>query len=187
MMKNKYPKEFKVYKDRIRLVAFIVILAILYVMFKVVFETNYVPSGSMEPTLMTNDMVMVERYKSNMEIKRGDIVTFRYPDNKSELFVKRVIGLPGEQIEIKKGRVYVNGKLLDESSYLKVTPNSNGDGVYYVPENSYFMLGDNRNHSHDSRFWTNKYVKEDDIEGKPIFRIAPLNTIGSLTQKNIYK
>ena len=96
--------------------------------------------------------------------QRGDVVIFKYPDNEQENYIKRIIGLPGEVIQIVEGRVYVNNELLDEP-YLKETPYGNF-GPYEVPEGHYFMLGDNRNNSEDSRYWRNKYVAKDKILGK---------------------
>ena len=92
--------------------------------------------------------------------------------------IKRVIGLPGETVTIKDGKVYINDseEPLDDS-FCPETPLSDGDGVYQVPEDSYFMMGDNRNLSRDSRFWINKYVSRDKILGKAVLRYWPLNKI----------
>ena len=105
--------------------------------------------------------------------ERFDIVVFKYPDDESQLFVKRVIGLPGETVEIKDGKVYINGSQTPlDDSFTPETPT--GDyGPYVVPEGSYFMLGDNRNHSGDSRFWKQPYVEKEKIVGKAIFRYFP--------------
>ena len=99
---------------------------------------------------------------------------FKYPDNEEQIYVKRIIGLPGETVQIVNGVVYVtktDGKTiqLDDSFVTACEPY--GDfGPYVVPPDSYFMLGDNRNDSKDSRFWTNTYVKRDKIIGKVKFR-----------------
>ena len=88
---------------------------------------------------------------------------FKFPDDESQLYIKRVIGLPGDKVQIIDGKVYINDSEtpLDEP-YLPEPPE--GDyGPYYVPEDSYFMLGDNRNWSKDSRFWTNTYVKKEKV------------------------
>ncbi len=131
-----------------------------------------VPTGSMESTIMTGDRVIATRYSYWFSSpKRGDIVVFEYPDDPSQYYVKRVAGLPGDTVEILDGIVYINGEVLDEP-YLKETPY--GDyGPYSVPEDSYFMLGDNRNYSEDSRYWDNTYVSEDAILAKVMFRYWP--------------
>ena len=151
---------------------FALILALFINTFVIVNAT--VPTGSMEDTIMPKDRIVALRltyYVSHPQ--RGDIVVFRFPDAESLLYVKRVIGLPGETVEIKDGRVYIDGAeepLPDE--YVKGTPT--GDyGPYEVPEGHYFMLGDNRENSEDSRFWVNKFVEEDKILGKVYFRYYP--------------
>ena len=133
-----------------------------------------VPTGSMENTIMPNDRIVALRVKYWFDSpERGDIVVFKYPDDESVLYVKRVIGLPGETVEIIDGRVYIDGSdepLPDE--YVKETPY--GDfGPYEVPEGCYFMMGDNRNESLDSRYWQNTYVEEDKILGKVYLKYYP--------------
>ena len=111
------------------------------------------------------------------EPQRGDIVMFIYPDNEKDNYLKRIIGLPGEKVEIRDGLVYINDskKPLSEP-YLNDPPN--GDfGPYNVPEGCYFMLGDNRDISQDARYWKNKYVKKEKIVGKVLFRYYPDITI----------
>ena len=106
------------------------------------------------------------------EPDRGDVVVFHFPDDPTgkTLYVKRVIGLPGEKLEIKKGRVYINDSRQPlPENYLKDKPM--GDfGPYEIPEGCYFMMGDNRNDSEDARFWKNTYVEKDKMLGKVIFR-----------------
>lgn len=100
---------------------------------------------------------------------------FKYPDDpeQKELYIKRIIGLPGETINIVNGKVYIDGKKTPlDDSFCPETPI--GDfGPYTVPEGCYFMLGDNRNCSKDSRFWENTYVREDQIVGKAVLRYYP--------------
>ena len=104
------------------------------------------------------------------EPKRGDVIIFKYPDNESENYVKRVIGLPNEIVQIKEGHVYINGDELDEP-YIKEYIYDDGEThTYIVPDGCYFMLGDNRNNSKDSRYWTNTYVKKEKIIAKVLIR-----------------
>lgn len=107
------------------------------------------------------------------EPERGDIVIFRYPDNEEKIYIKRVIGLPGETVEIIDGKVYIDGSEQPlQEDYVNGVPTGNY-GPYVVPENSYFMLGDNRGNSEDSRFWTNKFVKKEKILAKAVVRYYP--------------
>ncbi len=166
---------------------------IVIVVVVVLFVNNFVlinakiPSESMEKTIMTGDRVFGFRlaYGINANIfgnqiskkmkdpERFDIIIFKYPDDESQLFIKRLIGLPGETVEIRDGKVYINGSSepLDDS-FVPETPKGNY-GPYVVPEDSYFMLGDNREHSRDSRFWDNTFVTFDEIVGKAVVRYFP--------------
>ena len=141
-----------------------------------------IPSGSMENTIMENDQIFGNRlaYSFGGDPQRMDIIIFKYPDDESKLFIKRIIGLPGETVEVIDGRVYINGSNTSiDDSFCKETPL--GDfGPYTVPADSYFVMGDNRNHSNDSRLWTNKFVRRDQIVGKAFLRYWPLNKIGLL-------
>jgi signal peptidase I len=127
------------------------------------------PTGSMENTIMIDDKVVTFRLSYLFHgPKRQDIVVFKYPDDETQIFIKRVIGLPGETIEGKDGVVYINGTPLDEN-YCNGKPR--GDfGPYTIPEGSYFMMGDNRNISHDARYWDNKFVYKEKILGRAIFK-----------------
>ena len=115
----------------------------------------------------------IEFSKKVKDPERFDIVIFKYPDDESQLFIKRLIGLPGETVEIRDGKVYINGsdEPLDDS-FVPEVPTGNY-GPYKVPENSYFMLGDNREYSRDSRFWKNTFVSFDEIVGKAVVRYYP--------------
>ena len=136
---------------------------------KVVLFNANVPTTSMESTIMKGDNLIGFRlaYKFS-EPERGDVVIFPYPDDTSVPYVKRIIGMPGDTVEIHDGEVYINGVVLDESEYLAVT--TEGEfGPFVVPEGSYFMMGDNRNFSLDSRYWENKFFRIDDMRKKLLF------------------
>lgn len=127
-----------------------------------ILSNNTIPTGSMIPTIPEESRIFGNRltYKFS-DPERGDIVVFKYPVDESQLFIKRVIGLPGETIQVKDGNVYINGDVLDESDYLDVV--TEGEfGPYEIPQDSYFMMGDNRNESSDSRFW-NIRAQEDGL------------------------
>ncbi len=130
-----------------------------------------VPTGSMENTIMAGDRILALRTSYWLdEPKRGDVVVFRYPDDPTgeTLYVKRIIGEPGDTVVVEDGVVYANGEALEES-YL-AEPMVGDFGPFTVPEGSYFTMGDNRNHSLDSRYWENKYVEEGEILGKVVLR-----------------
>lgn len=133
-----------------------------------------VPTGSMESTVMPGDRIIVNRLAYQFsDPERGDIIMFRFPDNEEEEWLKRIVGLPGETLEIRDGRVYVDGseEALDES-FLTVEPTGNF-GPYVVPEGAYFVMGDNRENSWDSRYWENTFVKREAIIGKAVLRYFP--------------
>ena len=152
------------------------IVAILLKAF--VFANAVVPTGSMLNTIQKGDRIIASRlaYKSD-DPERYDIVIFRYPDDENQFFVKRVIGLPGEKVEIVEGVVYVtkaDGERIQlEDDFITNCVPTGDFGPFEVPEGSYFMLGDNRNTSHDSRYWDNKYVEKDKIIGKVMFKYYP--------------
>jgi len=161
-----------------------------------VYEPFVIPSGSMEPTLKIHDHILVKKYSYGVRLpfgegwllnfsqpQRGDIIVFRYPENKKVFFIKRVIGIPGDKIEVRGGSITVNGEFwpyraastedVDENDpqfrYFVETSGgaefhfikfgANPDRVkpdaenFEVPPNSYFVMGDNRDQSRDSRFW----------------------------------
>lgn len=132
-------------------------------------------SGSMEDTLQIDDVYLGSRLSYVFgDPERGEIVFFKFPDNEEETFVKRVIGLPGEKIEIRDGKVYINDSAEPlYEPYLRETPRSEDFGPVVVPEDSYFMMGDNRNHSRDSRAWNTFYVTKDQLLAKAWLRIWP--------------
>lgn len=138
-----------------------------------------VPTGSMESTIMIDDRAATFRLAYLFsDPKRGDIVVFPFPDDEKLDYIKRIIGLPGETVEGRDGLVYIDGKPLQEPY---VTAEIDSDfGPYSIPEDCYFMMGDNRNNSADSRYWDNKYVKRDKIEGKAILKYPKLTWFGTV-------
>lgn len=164
------------------LVALFIALVLRYF----VIQTSYIPSGSMIPTLNIRDRLLVNKFIYKFrDPKRGEIVVFRSPHQEAKPFlntflgiggetpfVKRLIGLPGDTVELKHGVVYVNDKQLilsgvqvrrDFTTYPKIT----------IPKDHYFVLGDNRGNSADSRMWG--FVPRDDFRGKAFFTFWPLN------------
>jgi signal peptidase I len=141
-----------------------------------------IPSGSMEPTLLIGDHILVNKFIYGIKIpfirttlipisepKREDIIVFIYPVDKRKDFIKRVIGLPGEEIEIIDKKVYVNGKPVSDKHGFYGNRGGNPDskdrfGPVTVPEDHFFVMGDNRDHSYDSRFWG--FVPSKSIKGR---------------------
>ena len=137
-----------------------------------------IPSGSMENTIMPGDRVFGNRLAYVFgEPERFDIIIFRYPDDESQLFIKRVIGLPGETVEIRNGQIFIDGSDAPLDDVATKEPMLGTFGPYTVPEGSYFVMGDNRNNSKDSRYWDHTFVTEDEILGKAALRYWPLNEI----------
>ena len=153
-----------------------------------------IPTGSMEPNLMIGDHLLVNKFVfaptvSRLEnallpiatIRRGDILVFKFPEDPNRDFIKRVIGLPGETLELRHKRIYINGKLLDEpyAHFLFPPSDERGDnslpnfdvrenyGPVTVPADHYFMMGDNRDNSEDSRYWG--FMPRDYVKGKALF------------------
>ncbi|MCD8111087.1 MAG: signal peptidase I [Clostridiales bacterium] len=151
------------------------IAAVIIVIFYAVLMLNQIPSSSMETTVMTGDVVISTRYNAK-DIERYDIMVFRLPDDPDTFYIKRVIGFPGETITVENGNVYADGVLLDDS-FVNGEMDGSGDGIYVVPEGCYFMMGDNRNNSYDSRFWKgeNQYIPLENFVAKAKAIILPLN------------
>ncbi len=161
-----------------------------------------VPTGSMEQTIHVKDRLIGFRLSYlKKDPKRGDIVMFDYPVDESQIYIKRIIGLPGEHLEIRDAQVYINGSDTPlEEIYLPDEWIMRSDGLSYdVPEGYYFVMGDNRNNSLDGRYWAEEavadelveteeeaveqkycFVSRDKILGKAIFRYYPFNTIKRL-------
>lgn len=169
----------------------------LFINFFIIVNST-VPTGSMETTIMSGSRMIGFRVAYLFkEPQRGDIIVFRFPDDPSQFFVKRVIGLPGETVEVVGGITYIDGVQLDEPyinddywieyELIKDDPamvEAQGlrynAGPYTVPEGSYFMMGDNRGNSRDSRMWDNKFVTKDKIIGKAWLCYFPFSDFGVL-------
>ncbi len=171
------------WRENFEAIIIAVILALLIRTFVV--QAFKIPSGSMLETLQIGDHILVNKFIygtrvpfTNIKLlpvrkpERGDIIVFKYPVDEKRDFIKRVIGVPGDVIEIRNKIVYVNDVELEDDDYVvyrdeTVIPGQRDNfGPETVPEDSYFMMGDNRDGSFDSRFWG--YVKEDEILGKAL-------------------
>ena len=199
--------------------AFFPVLIAVLVLRAFLFEPFRIPSGSMMPTLLVGDFILVNKFTYGLRLpvwqtritegnrpKRGDVVVFRYPKDESQDYIKRVVGLPGDHVAIYNQRLSINGKLLDiepdrvyeglgdlnkmqyangcdraaancqvyiekldQAEYTTmINPGSTFgvNGELFVPEGHYFVMGDNRNHSNDSRIWG--YVPEENLVGKAV-------------------
>lgn len=172
-------KKKSIVREYVEAILIAVVLALFIRTFVV--QAFKIPSGSMIPTLLIGDHLLVNKFlygikipfsgKTLIPIKdpvRGDIIVFKYPRDKSIDYIKRVIGTPGDIVEIKKQVITINGEKIDDPyAYFAPTnmrPPKADYGPVTVPENSYFVMGDNRNNSSDSRFWG--FVDEKDILGK---------------------
>ena len=166
------------FKDWI--VPIVAAIGIAFIINKFLVYNVYIPSESMVPTLNIGDKLMVTRIYNTDNIERGDIIVF-YSDELSEVVIKRAIGLPGDKIVIHDGIVNVNGEDLKED-YVK--NNEILNATFNVPEGKFFFLGDNRNHSFDSRYWEDRFVnKEDIVYHLGNFGIGTLEELKSLYDK----
>ena len=146
-------------------------------------QAFWIPSGSMIPTLEIKDRVLVAKFWNLFFApKRGSIYVFKYPVDPDRDFVKRIIAIPGDVVDIKNGVVYINDEPTEEPyvvyhDHYNLRPSNIFPQVpFTVPENKYFMLGDNRSNSQDSRYWG--FASIDDMRGPVFFRYWPLNRIG---------
>lgn len=159
--------------DIIKTIVIATIAAFIITRFIIV--NAFIPSGSMENTVMAKDRIIAFRLSYLLsQPERQDIIVLDSPnENEDKMYLKRIIGLPGETINIKDGKVYINNnKDPLEEPYLKENMLGNF-GPYTVPKGYYFVMGDNRNNSIDSRYWQNPFVEEDKILGKAILRYYP--------------
>jgi len=163
------------YFESIVITAIIALFATTFVV-----QAFKIPTGSMEPNLLIGDHLLVNKFAYGQysgplakalpykQLKRGDVIVFKYPNSPEVAYVKRLIGLPGEKVEMVGRTVYINDKPLQENytQYIDSTSLYDRYGPFYVPEGKYFAMGDNRDNSQDSRFWG--YVPRDHIVGKAL-------------------
>jgi len=187
------PEAFK--KSTLREYFESIVIAVILALFirTFVVQAFKIPTGSMENNLLIGDHLLVNKLiyapavsaaeRSLMpvgQIKRGDVIVFKYPEEPDRDFIKRVIGLPGETLEVREKKVYVNGKMLDEPYVHFLQPPSTSSelsevtsfdvreryGPVTIPADQYFMMGDNRDNSQDSRYWG--FLPRDLVKGKAL-------------------
>ncbi|MDF9407447.1 MAG: Signal peptidase I T [Pelotomaculum sp. PtaB.Bin013] len=162
------------FREVLESVAIAVLLAVIIRLF--ILEPFYIPSGSMEPTLKENDRIIVSKLNYHFqEPKRGDVVVFKYPLDTKRNFVKRMIAVGGETVAIKNSVLYINGQRVSED-YLPQGLRFADYGPVEVPAGSYFMMGDNRNNSDDSRVWG--FLPKELIVGKAVVIYWPPGRAG---------
>ena len=175
-------KKKGLFREYAEAAAIAVILALFIRTFVV--QAFKIPSGSMEPTLLVGDHILVNKFLYGIKIpftnktlipisdpKREDVIVFIYPEDESKDFIKRVIGLPGDTVEMKGQKLFINGNIFEDQHgvYAKNLSSNRGMAVkgfgpVTVPEGRLFVMGDNRDHSYDSRFWG--YVPIESVKGK---------------------
>ncbi len=150
-----------------------------------VIQAFKIPSGSMRPTLMEGDKLFVNKFIYRFKPMRpGDIIVFKYPGDPKKDFIKRLVALENQVVEIKDGKVLVDGKIMDDPEtfgkfyYYNHDPFGGPDEKIKVPSGAVYVLGDNSANSTDSRFWG--FVPMKNIHGKAVFRWWPLQKIGEL-------
>ena len=163
----------------------VVALALTLVIRTFVVQAFKIPSGSMRPTLLEGDKLFVNKYIYRFEPpKRGDIIVFRYPVDPKKDFIKRLVALGGETVEIRDGKIYVDGQVLQDPAsfgkffYYNHDPFGGPNEPVRVPADAYFVLGDNSANSTDSRFWG--FVPKKSVLGKAFFRWWPPRRIGTV-------
>jgi len=147
----------------------------------VLFQPFLVSGASMEPNVSGNNYLIIDELTYRFrEPSRGEVIVFRYPGDPSTFYIKRIMGLPGERVDIENGSVAINGTKIDESEYLKGIGTS-GTVHTVLDGNHYFVMGDNRSNSYDSRAWgplDKKYVV-----GRALLRLFPFNRISVFTEE----
>lgn len=164
-----------VFQEYVEAIIMAVVLAAFIMTF--IARSFSVEGQSMEPTLHNGERLLVDEITYRFrEPQRGEIIVLRFPANPRMRFIKRVIGVPGDNLLIQNGRVVLNGRPLEEPYIAEAVQGE--FGPYVVPPGTYFVLGDNRNHSEDSRFQAVGYVPKRLIVGRAILRYWPPTRIG---------
>ncbi len=170
----------KLFKSMVEWIVIIIVAIGLSILIRnFIIDTRIVPTGSMLPTIQEQDRLIVDRlFYKFQPLERGDVVVFKAPEkaNTDEDLVKRIIGLPGEKVEIKNGKVYINDNVLNEP-YVENKPDYEF-GPVTVAENCYLVLGDNRPLSYAGHKWG--FLPAENIIGKVLIRYWPLDSIGPL-------
>ena len=163
----------------VRDLAFSVLIAVILIVF--IYQPVKVEGTSMMPTLTDQERIFINKFTYHLglgSIDRGDMVVFWFPLDPSKSYIKRVIGIPGDTVYIDAGEVYVNGRPLTESYIPEDYRDRVSWEVHRIPPDKYFVLGDHRSSSSDSRTWG--FVRRDAIYGKAVFVYWPLKNIGRL-------
>jgi len=166
--------------SKIVIIAMLIVIPIRYF----VFQPFFVRGQSMEPNFHNGDYLIIDEFSYHFrDPLRGEVVVFKYPNNPSQRYIKRIIGLPGETVEIKEGEINVYDEkgipqILDESDYLPDLKNTPGDLKIRLDKNDYFVLGDNRLFSSDSRCWGT--LPEENIIGRVLIRAWPFTALAKI-------
>lgn len=176
-------KEKSILREILGLLLYLaIVLAITFIVVTFVGQRTEVNGMSMFPTLTDGDNLIVEKisYRIN-EPERFDIIVFPYPGDEKVHYIKRIIGLPGETVQITNGDIYIDGEILEEDyGYEPMTNAGMASDPVVLSDDEYFVLGDNRNNSQDSRYGVVGNIKREDIVGKAWMRIWPLKSFGVL-------
>jgi signal peptidase I len=157
---------------KIVIIALVIVIPIRYFLF----QPFFIKGASMEPNFDDGQYLIIDELSYRFrEPQRGEIVVFKYPHDPSQRYIKRIIGLPGETVEVKDGRVFISGEALDESGYLPTGTLTPGLAKITLAENDYFVLGDNRLHSSDSRSWGP--LPKENIVGRAYLRAWPFDVL----------
>ena len=161
-------------------------VAIAAVVIVFLYQPVKVEGTSMMPWLTDQERIFVNKFIYRLEpIRRGDVIVFRFPLDPGKSYIKRVIGLPGDRVAFVNGRLVLNGELADEPYVLPEYGDSSSYPAVEVPDNYYYVLGDHRNTSNDSRSWG--AVERSYIIGRAVFSYWPLQRIGSLDRFEIQR
>ncbi len=154
----------------------LVLALVFYFLIDSFFPRVRVENISMKPTLQPGELLLVNKLAYRLgQPHHGDVIVFHYPANPKEDYIKRLIGLPGDEIRVEGGKVFINGEAMDEP-YIAAPPAYNGS--WAIPEGSFFVLGDNRNQSSDSHSWG--YVPVENVVGKALVVYWPLDQVKTL-------
>lgn len=160
----------------------LIVIAAMFLIIKYVGQRTVVMGHSMEPTLQDSDNLITDKITYRFrDPKRFDIIVFPFKDNRATLLIKRIVGMPGETVQVIDGNVYVNGYALEDNygNAVMTDPGLAADPVL-LKEDEYFVLGDNRNNSTDSRFESVGNIHRSEIIGRAWLRVWPLNKLSLL-------